>query len=48
MTDKLNSVFLVWGIRGEYSSRTEWPVAAYTSEPEPQAGPEPQTGADPS
>jgi arylsulfatase A-like enzyme len=37
MTDKLKSVFLVWGIRGEYSSRTEWPVAAYTSEADAQA-----------
>lgn len=29
-------LWLVWGTRGEYSDRTEWPVAIYSSEPEAQ------------
>lgn len=31
------TIFLVWGTRGEYSDRSEWPVAAYDDEASAQA-----------
>lgn len=31
-----DGLWLVWGIRGEYSDRTEWPVAIYADEADAQ------------
>ena len=35
--DRGASVWLVWGIKGEYSDRSEWPVACYPDEASAQA-----------
>ena len=37
MSEPMKFIWLVWGTRGEYSDRDEWPIAAYTDESSAQA-----------
>lgn len=37
LVERLDHIWLVWGTKGEYSNRSEWPVACYPDEASAQA-----------